>query len=70
MCEPNVRDMMVKLELVIKKVKSGQIIDPLDMHGKMKNMYNWRDVAQRTEIVYNLVVKEKSPTDLRSKLLK
>ena len=68
--EPNVRDLMRNLELAIRKFKSGNIIDPLEMHTKMKNMYNWREIAQRTSLVYDLVMKEDSPKDLKSKLLR
>jgi phosphatidylinositol glycan class A protein len=70
LCEPNVKDLMDKLELAIRKFQSGKAIDPLEMHDKMKNMYDWRDVARRTEIVYNLVAKEESPRDLKGKLLR
>ena len=68
--EPNVRDLMENLELAIKKFKSGKVINPLKMHEKMRNMYNWHDVAKRTEIVYDLVMKQDSPTDFKNKLLR
>ena len=66
--EPNVADLIVNLEVSIKKLKSGNAINQMDMHESMKHMYNWRDVARRTEKVYNLVMKIDSPKDLRSKL--
>lgn len=68
--EPNVTDLMDKLETAIEKFKHGKIINPLEMHESMKNMYNWREVAERTEVVYDLVTKTDSPKDLRSKLAK
>jgi len=68
--EPNVRDLMKNLELSIQKFESGNILDPMEMHEKVKSMYNWHDVAQRTEVVYDRVVQTQSPTDLKSKLLR
>ena len=38
------------------------------MHEKIKSWYSWRDVAKRTEIVYNLVsekrLKENTSNDI------
>ncbi len=68
LAEPNVTNLIKKLEILIEKIKSGKVINRMDMHEKIKTMYNWRDVAQRTEIVYDLVMKKESPKDLKSKL--
>jgi len=54
--EPNISDLLVKLEEAIKRHKSGNSIDPIDMHKQIKEMYNWRDIAKRTEIVYEDVM--------------
>ena len=35
---------------VIPVVKN---VDPFKMHEEVKNMYNWHDVAERTEKVYD-----------------
>lgn len=70
LAEPNVRDLMKNLELAIKKFKSGKIIDPMEMHENVKSMYNWHDVAQRTEVVYDRAMEIPAPTDLKSKLLR
>eukprot|EP00792_Barthelona_sp_PAP020_P004718 TRINITY_DN2305_c0_g1_i1.p1 TRINITY_DN2305_c0_g1~~TRINITY_DN2305_c0_g1_i1.p1 ORF type:complete len:498 (+),score=67.36 TRINITY_DN2305_c0_g1_i1:74-1567(+) len=32
--------------------------DPLAQHEKIKTMYNWRNIAERTEVIYDKVVKE------------
>ena len=53
--EPTVTDLIEKIKFAIKRHKSGDIIDPIVMHEKIKTMYNWRDVARRTEIVYNRI---------------
>ena len=69
--EPRVSDLIEKVDLAIKRHKSGDKIDPIQMHNEIKKMYNWRDVARRTEIVYNRVVKEYKPNQgLVDKLIK
>jgi phosphatidylinositol glycan class A protein len=69
--EPRVSDLIEKVDLAIQRHKSGDKIDPIQMHNEIKKMYNWRDVARRTEIVYNRVVKEYKPNQgLVDKLLK
>jgi phosphatidylinositol glycan class A protein len=66
--EPNVADLIKKLDKLIGKFKCGKLIDKIEMHEKIKNMYNWHDVAKRTEIVYNSVANNHLPRDLKSKL--
>lgn len=70
LCEPSVSDLIEKVKFAIRRVKSRDPKDPVDMHEKIKNMYNWRDVARRTEIVYNRVVEYKSTNDLIKILLR
>jgi phosphatidylinositol N-acetylglucosaminyltransferase subunit A len=53
--EPTVTDLIEKIKFAIKRHKTGDIVDPIEMHEKIKNMYNWRDVAKRTELVYNRI---------------
>ena len=55
LCEPSVSSLIEKLEFAIARVRSGDRMDPFKMHNDVKGMYNWRDVARRTEIVYNRV---------------
>jgi len=51
--EPNVDDVVEGLCDAIPKVKS---VDPLELHERVKNMYNWRDTALRTEKVYDKII--------------
>lgn len=53
--EPSACSLMSGLELAIERHKNGSRIDPFNSHDKVKNMYNWRNVAKRTERVYNSV---------------
>lgn len=64
LCEPSISDLIDKIEFAIARVKSGGCMDPEEMHSKIKNMYNWRDVARRTEIVYDRVAQYEPPKDL------
>jgi len=54
--EPNISDLLIKLEEAINRHKSGNSIDPINMHNQIKEMYDWRDIARRTEIVYEHVM--------------
>jgi phosphatidylinositol glycan class A protein len=51
-CEPNPQDLIEKISEAIPLVK---YIDPFDLHEQVKNMYNWNDVAERTEKVYDKI---------------
>jgi phosphatidylinositol glycan class A protein len=44
-----------KLTLAISKVKT---VDPYKMYEHVKTMYTWDDVAERTERVYNKIIRE------------
>lgn len=55
LCEPSISNLIEKLEFAIARVRSNDRMDPFKMHNDIKDMYNWRDVARRTEIVYNRV---------------
>ena len=68
--EPNVSDLLINLEKAINNHRSGIRMNSIEMHEKIKKMYSWRDVAKRTEIVYNKVMQKPSPTTLTEKLLK
>lgn len=64
LCEPSISDLIEKLEHTIRLVKSGKRMNPIEMHENIKKMYNWRDVARRTQIVYNQVTEYKPSNDL------
>lgn len=69
--EPTVTDLIEKIKFAIKRHKTGDIVNPIEMHDKIKSMYNWRDVAKRTEIVYNRIQSNKNvDTSLISKIHK
>ena len=70
LCEPSVPDLIIKVEYAIERIRSGNRIDSLKMHNEIKNMYNWRDVAKRTEVVYNMVSQYKTESTLVEKILK
>lgn len=40
----------------VAKLKNNEV-DTLTFHGEIKKMYDWADIAKRTEIVYDLVTK-------------
>jgi phosphatidylinositol glycan class A protein len=68
--KPSVSDLIKKIEFAIDRHLKGNVIDPLKMHDEIKHMYNWRDVARRTEIVYDLVDSYKIEKSLAEKLAK
>jgi phosphatidylinositol glycan class A protein len=53
--KPSVNDLVKKIEFAIERHKSGNVMNALEQHEKIKQMYNWRDVARRTQVVYDLV---------------
>jgi phosphatidylinositol glycan class A protein len=70
LCEPSVSDLIDKLNKAILKINSGDRMDPIEMHEKIKKMYNWRDVAKRTEIVYDRVAQCEPSKNLLEILLR
>ena len=51
--EPSVDSLIEGIEVAIKRHENGANLDPFELHEKVKNMYNWRNVAERTKIVYD-----------------
>jgi len=49
-------DLFRALSEAVAIVSKGQH-DPVEAHRRVKNFYNWADVAERTEVVYDAVVK-------------
>ena len=49
-------DLFRALSEAIAIVSKGQH-NPIEAHQRVKNFYNWADVAERTETVYDAVVK-------------
>ena len=47
---------MASIRRAIRRVESKSI-DEFDVHTEVKEMYSWTNVAERTEIVYDKVMK-------------
>ncbi|KAJ4433860.1 hypothetical protein ANN_16173 [Periplaneta americana] len=60
--EPNVPSLLLGLETALANLRSGNVVHPWDCHHRVASLYNWMDVARRTETVYNRVADEKSKT--------
>nr|CAD7195565.1 unnamed protein product [Timema douglasi] len=65
--EPNVpffiiEALLLGLETAIANLKAGKVVSPTECHKRVKSLYNWMNVTQRTEIVYNTIAKEKRKT--------
>ncbi|KAL6033454.1 hypothetical protein STEG23_020269, partial [Scotinomys teguina] len=58
LCEPSVKSLCEGLEKAIFQVKSGTLPAPENIHNVVKAFYTWRNVAERTEKVYECVSKE------------
>ncbi|XP_076236018.1 phosphatidylinositol glycan anchor biosynthesis class A isoform X2 [Calliopsis andreniformis] len=56
--EPTVPALVQGLESAIADYRGGNIRCPLETHKRISLFYNWFNVTQRTEIVYNLVKQE------------
>ncbi|RDX89581.1 Phosphatidylinositol N-acetylglucosaminyltransferase subunit A, partial [Mucuna pruriens] len=54
LAEPNPGGIVHAIQKAIFMVPK---IDPQDMHNRMRDLYNWHDVAKRTEIVYDRALK-------------
>ena len=64
--EPNVDDIVEVLSDAVPLVKN---MNPLEAHQQVKGMYNWHDVAERTERVYEKVI-DTPKLSLMSRLLR
>lgn len=43
------------LYIAINQVNSELGVPPIECHQKVQSLYNWMNIAKRTEIVYNMV---------------
>lgn len=59
MATPTVADLVVAVEEAIERHRCGAAMSPHLMHSRIRNIYKWQDVAQRTEKVYDRVSKNK-----------
>uniref|UniRef100_F6QNG6 Phosphatidylinositol glycan anchor biosynthesis class A n=1 Tax=Callithrix jacchus TaxID=9483 RepID=F6QNG6_CALJA len=58
LCEPSVKSLCEGLEKAIFQLKSGTLPAPENIHNIVKTFYTWRNVAERTEKVYDRVSME------------
>ncbi|XP_051260472.1 phosphatidylinositol N-acetylglucosaminyltransferase subunit A isoform X2 [Dicentrarchus labrax] len=71
LCEPTVRSLCAGLETVIARQRSGSVPSPASIHARVQNLYTWRNVAERTEKVYDRVSGEEVlPLDRRLRRLR
>jgi phosphatidylinositol glycan class A protein len=54
--------LLLGLETAVANLRSGNVVPPWDCHRRVASLYNWMDVARRTETVYHQVAGEKSKT--------
>ncbi|XP_066542821.1 phosphatidylinositol N-acetylglucosaminyltransferase subunit A [Hoplias malabaricus] len=53
LCEPTVGSLCAGLELAIARQRLGNLLPPASIHRQVRNLYTWRNVAERTEKVYD-----------------
>uniref|UniRef100_A0A8D0GRM1 Phosphatidylinositol N-acetylglucosaminyltransferase subunit A n=1 Tax=Sphenodon punctatus TaxID=8508 RepID=A0A8D0GRM1_SPHPU len=58
LCEPSVKSLCDGLEKAIIQLRSGRLPPPEIIHNQVKTFYTWRNVAERTEKVYDRVAGE------------
>ena len=51
LCEPTVRSLCAGVESVIAQQRSGSVPSPMSVHARVRSLYTWRNVAERTEKV-------------------
>jgi phosphatidylinositol glycan class A protein len=51
--EPHAADIIETLSDAIPHAKNSR---PMELHSRVKHMYNWHDVAERTERVYDMAI--------------
>ncbi len=66
LCLGATTDIIEALSDAIPQVRK---VDPLEFHREIRRMYNWHDVARRTEIVYDKIMEAK-PLPLVQRLAK
>ncbi|CAG0894504.1 unnamed protein product [Cyprideis torosa] len=67
MCEPNPTALFDAVECAIEARIAGKVVDPFVAHERVARMYQWTDIAERTEKVYHSIASDK-PLDLRTRI--
>nr|XP_057937482.1 phosphatidylinositol N-acetylglucosaminyltransferase subunit A isoform X1 [Doryrhamphus excisus]XP_057937483.1 phosphatidylinositol N-acetylglucosaminyltransferase subunit A isoform X1 [Doryrhamphus excisus] len=71
LCEPTVRSLCAGLETAIARQRSGSVPCSASIHAQVQHLYTWRNVAERTEKVYDRVCGEEVlPLDRRLQRLR
>ncbi|KAL7748341.1 Phosphatidylinositol N-acetylglucosaminyltransferase GPI3 subunit [Sorochytrium milnesiophthora] len=66
--EPDVNDLVKAITRAINKLQFQQV-DPRHFHHEIRDMYNWEDVAARTERIYTQVHgRQHAPQEMRARL--
>ncbi|XP_078513829.1 phosphatidylinositol N-acetylglucosaminyltransferase subunit A [Lissotriton helveticus] len=55
LCDPSVKSLCDGLEKAIDNLRTGRLPSPESIHNNVKSLYTWRNVAARTEKVYDRV---------------
>ncbi|KAJ7353784.1 hypothetical protein OS493_032369 [Desmophyllum pertusum] len=55
MAEPSVKSLVVALERAVQDARDSRFVSPHVAHERIRTMYTWKNVARRTERVYDLV---------------
>lgn len=56
--EPSVKGLLEGLDQALADRNSGNIISPFEAHAKVKEYYQWDDIAKRTQKVYDSVIND------------
>ncbi|CAL2031689.1 hypothetical protein CAEBREN_30508 [Caenorhabditis brenneri] len=59
--EPVPEDLVEALLRAVERREKGLLMDPIKKHEAVSKMYNWPDVAERTQVIYQKAVEEESP---------
>lgn len=68
LCEAKASSLVAGIDRAIQDVRSAGY-DPNASHAAIRRMYSWKDVAERTEIVYRKVIHQQ-PLEPHERLVK
>ncbi|CAG0882239.1 unnamed protein product [Darwinula stevensoni] len=61
LAQPNSKALIDALKTVIERVEGGETLNEWEMHRQVKSMYQWTDIAERTEKVYFAIISDSHP---------
>ncbi|XP_037566079.1 phosphatidylinositol N-acetylglucosaminyltransferase subunit A-like isoform X1 [Dermacentor silvarum] len=67
LCDPSVRGLLEGLECAIERHRRGDVVPAAEAHARVSRMYQWENVAKRTQRVYDAIDHE-PPVSLRQRL--